>query len=77
MYLDSQVAGNNRPLYPKVDHSWLEVALQVGLKPKPTPKHKKRLSFRPLGFSGSAFRVSGFYGPELKGLGSTGFLWSL
>ena len=25
-YLDSQVAGNNRPLYPKVDHSWFKVA---------------------------------------------------
>ena len=25
-YLDSQVAGNNRPLYPKVDHYWLKVA---------------------------------------------------
>ena len=25
-YLDSQVAGNNRPLYPKVDHYWIKVA---------------------------------------------------
>ena len=25
-YLDSQVAGNNRPLYPKVDHYWFKVA---------------------------------------------------
>ena len=25
-YLDSQVARNNRPLYPKVDHHWFEVA---------------------------------------------------
>ena len=25
-YLDSQVAGNNRPLYPKVDHYWLAAA---------------------------------------------------
>ena len=25
-YLDSQVAGNSRPLYPKVDHHWLKVA---------------------------------------------------
>ena len=25
-YLDSQVAGNDRPLYPKVDHYWLQVA---------------------------------------------------
>ena len=24
--LDSQVAGNNRPLYPKVDHCWFKVA---------------------------------------------------
>ena len=24
--LDSQVAGNNRPLYPKVDHHWFKVA---------------------------------------------------
>ena len=26
VYLDSQVAGNNRPLYPKVDHYWFKVA---------------------------------------------------
>ena len=25
-HLDSQVAGNNRPLYPKVDHYWFQVA---------------------------------------------------
>ena len=25
-YLESQVAGNNRPLYHKVDHYWLKVA---------------------------------------------------
>ena len=25
-YLDSQVAGSNRPLYPKVDHYWFKVA---------------------------------------------------
>ena len=25
-YLDSQVAQNNRPLYPKVDHYWFKVA---------------------------------------------------
>ena len=25
-YLDSQVAGNNRPLYPEVDHYWFKVA---------------------------------------------------
>ena len=25
-YLDSQVAGNNGPLYPKVDHYWFKVA---------------------------------------------------
>ena len=25
-FLDSQVAGSNRPLYPKVDHYWLKVA---------------------------------------------------
>ena len=25
-YLDSQVAGNSRPLYPKVDHYWFKVA---------------------------------------------------
>ena len=25
-YLESQVAGNNRPLYPKVDHYWFTVA---------------------------------------------------
>ena len=38
VYLDSQVAGNNRPLYPKVDHYWFKaahnyepLALQVGL----------------------------------------------
>ena len=24
--LDSQVVGNNRPLYPKVDHYWFKVA---------------------------------------------------
>ena len=36
-YLDSQVAGNKGPLYPKVDHYWFKVAhnseplaLQVG-----------------------------------------------
>ena len=35
--MDNQVAGNNRPLYPKVDHYWFKVAhnyeplaLQVG-----------------------------------------------
>ena len=26
VFLDSQVAGNNRPLYPKVDHYWFKVA---------------------------------------------------
>ena len=26
VYLDSQVAGNNRPLYPKVDTYWFKVA---------------------------------------------------
>ena len=26
VYLDSQVAGNDRPLYPKVDHYWFKVA---------------------------------------------------
>ena len=26
MYLDSQVAGNNRPPYPRVDHYWFKVA---------------------------------------------------
>ena len=26
LYLDSQVAGNHRPLYPKVDHHWFKVA---------------------------------------------------
>ena len=26
MFLDSQVAGNNWPLYPKVDHFWFKVA---------------------------------------------------
>ena len=26
LYLDSQVAGNHRPLYPKVDHYWVKVA---------------------------------------------------
>ena len=26
IYLDSQVAGNNRPLYPKVDRYWFKVA---------------------------------------------------
>ena len=37
-YLDIQVAGNNGPLYPKVDHYWFKLAhnyeplaLQVGL----------------------------------------------
>ena len=25
-HLESQVAGNNRPLYPKVDHYWFKVA---------------------------------------------------
>ena len=37
-YLDSQVAGNNRPLHPKVDQYWFKVAhnseplaLQVGV----------------------------------------------
>ena len=27
-YLDSQVAGNNGPLYPKVDHYWFKVVAQ-------------------------------------------------
>ena len=30
-HLDSQVAGNNRPLYPKVDHYWFKVAHNYGL----------------------------------------------
>ena len=30
MVEDSQVAGNNRPLYPKVDHYWFKVAHNYG-----------------------------------------------
>ena len=58
-YLDSQVAGNNRPLYPRVDHYWFKVApnyepqaLQVGaleLPDKPIPASTSNLARNPRG----------------------------
>ena len=47
-YLDSQVAGNNRALYPKVEHYWFKVAhnfepLALQVNPKP-PNSKESVT---------------------------------
>ena len=44
--LDSQVAGNNRPLYAKVDHYWLKIA----------HNYEPLASFHNFGYTSNAFQ---------------------